>query len=73
MTGKPDATMVFVLVPTAEDRGALQATLIAYRQAMAILDGTKGANLVALHEEAYEEIRLKTGLPSRMATLAPTA
>ncbi|MDT3381040.1 PspA/IM30 family protein [Labrys neptuniae] len=70
MTGKPDATMVFVLAPTAEDRGALQATLIAYRQAMAILDGTKGANLVALHEEAYEEIRLKTGLPSRMATLA---
>jgi len=25
---------------------------------------------VALHEEAYEEIRAKTGLPSRMATLA---
>jgi hypothetical protein len=37
---------------------------------IAILDGTKGANLVALHEEAYEEIRARTGLPSRMATLA---
>ncbi len=70
MIGKPDTTMVFILAPSAGDRGALAATLEAYRQAMAILDETKGANLVALHEEAYEEIRLKTGLPSRMATLA---
>lgn len=62
--------MAFVLMPTDEDRDALQSTLDAYRQAMAILDGTKGANLVALHEEAYEEIRARTGLPSRMATLA---
>ncbi|WP_448953842.1 PspA/IM30 family protein [Labrys neptuniae] len=70
MIAKPDTTMVFVLAPSAEDRRALDATLDAYRRALAILGGTKGANLVALHEEAYEEIRARTGLPSRMATLA---
>lgn len=70
MVGKPHTTMALVLSPSPEDREALHGTLIAYRQAMAILDGTKGANLVALHEEAYEEIRARTGLPSRMATLA---
>lgn len=62
--------MVLALSPSPESRQALDETLEAYRQAMAILDGTKGANLVALHEEAYEEIRARTGLPSRMATLA---
>ncbi|WP_185745171.1 PspA/IM30 family protein [Bosea sp. AK1] len=62
--------MALLLTPSDEDREALNATLAAYRQAMAILDGTTGANLVALHEEAYEEIRAQTGLPSRMATLA---
>lgn len=70
MVGKSQTTMALVLSPSSEDREALHATLAAYRQAMAILDGTKGANLVALHEEAYEEIRARTGLPSRMATLA---
>ncbi len=70
MIGKPQTTMALVLSPTSEERDALQRTLAAYREAMAILDGTKGANLVALHEEAYEEIRARTGLPSRMATLA---
>jgi len=62
--------MALVLSPLSGEREALYATLAAYRQAMAILDGTKGANLVVLHEEAYEEIRARTGLPSRMATLA---
>jgi len=70
MIGKPQTTMALVLSPSPEEREALDTTLMAYRQAMAILDGTKGANLVALHEEAYEEIRARTGLPSRMATLA---
>jgi phage shock protein A len=70
MIAKPKNTMALILKPSAEDRDALVATLSAFRQAMAILDGTKGANLVALHEEAYEEIRSRTGLPSRMATLA---
>lgn len=70
MVGKLQFSMVLVLSPSSESRGALCETLEAYRQAMAILEGTKGANLVALHEEAYEEIRARTGLPSRMATLA---
>lgn len=70
MIGKLQTTMALILSPSSEERGALQGTLAAYRQAMAILDGTKGANLVALHEEAYEEIRARTGLPSRMVTLA---
>lgn len=70
MIGKPQSTMALVLSPSSEDREALRATLGAYREAMTILDGTKGANLVALHEEAYEDIRARTGLPSRMATLA---
>lgn len=70
MIKKPQTTMALLLAPSDEDRAALNATLAAYRQAMAILDGTTGANLVALHEEAYEEIRARTGLPSRMATLA---
>ncbi|SCM76989.1 Phage shock protein A [uncultured Pleomorphomonas sp.] len=62
--------MGLALSPPPESREALCETLEAYRQAMEILDGTRGANLVALHEEAYEEIRARTGLPSRMATLA---
>ncbi|QEL21961.1 PspA/IM30 family protein [Bosea sp. F3-2] len=62
--------MLLNLSPSQEDLAALQATLNAYRAALGILEGTSGANLVALHEEAYEEIRAKTGLPSRMATLA---
>lgn len=70
MVGKPQFVMVIALSPSPESREALHETLEAYRQAMGILGGTKGANLVALHEEAYEEIRARTGLPSRMATLA---
>lgn len=62
--------MALVLNPSEEDRSALLATLAAYRQAMVMLERTKSANLVALHEAAYEEIRAQTGLPARMATLA---
>lgn len=62
--------MALILAPSDQDRDALFATLLAYREALAILERTKGANLVALHEEAYEEIRARTGLPARMATLA---
>ena len=70
MVDKPQFAMVLTLSPSLESREALHETLDAYRRAMEILDGTKGANLVALHEEAYEEIRAKTGLPARMVTLA---
>ena len=61
MVKKPQTTMALLLAPSDEEREALHATLAAYRQAMTILAGTTGANLVALHEEAYEEIRARTG------------
>lgn len=70
MATKYTSGLVLVLQPSPEMRRALDDTLVAYRQAMQILDSTKGANLVTLHEAAYEEIRSRTGLPSRMATLA---
>lgn len=59
-----------VLKTTPETRSALDETLAAYRQAIAILARHEGANIVALHDAAYEEIRARTGLPSRMVTLA---
>lgn len=59
------------LQPTLEMRKALSDMLVAYQRAMEILDQTdKGANVVALHQAAYEEIRTVTGIPSRLATLA---
>ncbi len=58
------------LSPSLEDRAKLFATLTAYRQALLLLDQTRGANLVSLHEAAYETIRDKTGLPARLVTLA---
>ncbi|PWE55624.1 hypothetical protein DEM27_13120 [Metarhizobium album] len=70
MGTKLKAAVTLVLQLAEKERGMLDETLTAYRRAMAILDRTRGANLVALHEAAYEEIRTKTGLPSRMATLA---
>ncbi|MBD9388778.1 PspA/IM30 family protein [Agrobacterium sp. AGB01] len=62
--------IILVLGPTKQDLSSLRETLSAYRDAMSILDQTEGANLVALHTAAYENIRARTGLPSRMATLA---
>lgn len=62
--------IILVLGPTKQDLSSLRETLSAYRHAMSILDQTEGANLVALHTAAYENIRARTGLPSRMATLA---
>ncbi|MGU3496132.1 PspA/IM30 family protein [Xanthobacteraceae bacterium A53D] len=59
-----------ILIPSQEDRDKLLATLSAYRQAMRMLDRTRGANLVSLHEAAYEAIREETGLPARLVTLA---
>ena len=52
------------LSPSADDRAKLFATLTAYRQALRLLDQTRGANLVSRHEAAYETIREKTGLPA---------
>lgn len=70
MSTKLLSNVILALNLTEEDRSSLEETLLAYRRAMAILDQTEGANLVALHAAAYEEIRVKTGLPSRMVTLA---
>nr|WP_298096237.1 PspA/IM30 family protein [uncultured Shinella sp.] len=70
MVTKFTSTLRLDLQPTQEMRQALDDTLFAYQQAMAILDLTQGANVVALHQAAYEEIRATTGLPSRLATLA---
>ncbi|MBP8939506.1 PspA/IM30 family protein [Agrobacterium genomosp. 3] len=70
MSTKLLSNVVLALNLSREDRSSLEETLLAYRRAMAILDQTEGANLVALHAAAYEEIRVKTGLPSRMVTLA---
>lgn len=58
------------LIPSPEDREKLLSTLTAYRKAMQILDQTRGANLVSLHDVAYETIRQQTGLPARLVTLA---
>ncbi len=52
---------------------ALADTFAAYAQMMRILQEVAtpqaGANLVALHELAYERVREQTGLPARLVTL----
>ena len=50
---------------------AIEATFAAYDRMMAILAEVApvGANLVALHAQAYERIRTETGLPARLVTL----
>ncbi len=70
MATKFTSSLRLDLQPTPDMRRALSETLAAYQQAMAILDRTKGANVVALHQAAYEDIRTATGLPARLVTLA---
>ncbi|OHV72844.1 PspA/IM30 family protein [Ensifer sp. LCM 4579] len=61
------------LAPDVEARRALEETFAAYAEMCAILSelmaGKGGANLVTLHDLAYEAIREKTGLPARLVTL----
>lgn len=61
------------LSPDAEAKKALDETFAAYAAMFAVLDEMltekDGANLVTLHELAYETIREKTGLPARLVTL----
>ncbi|MEK1932473.1 MAG: PspA/IM30 family protein [Pararhizobium sp.] len=60
------------LAPDDEARRALQETFAAYAAMLEILDELAtegGANLVALHELAYETVRQRTGLPARLVTL----
>ena len=57
--------------PTRRASQAIEATFAAYDRMMAILAEVApvGANLVSLHAQAYEKIRVETGLPARLVTL----
>jgi phage shock protein A len=61
------------LAPDAEARSALEETFAAYATMLALLEELAaekgGANLVALHDLAYEIVRERTGLPARLVTL----
>ncbi|MGD0849934.1 PspA/IM30 family protein [Bradyrhizobium sp.] len=70
-TETPTATLRYALVPDAAGIVAIEATFAAYDRMMAILAEVApvGANLVSLHAQAYEKIRVETGLPARLVTL----
>lgn len=62
------------LVPNLEAGRALEETFAAYAEMHDLLGELTasrggGANLVTLHELAYEAIRERTGLPARLVTL----
>ncbi len=61
------------LAPDAEARFALEDTFSAYAAMLVLLEELAaergGANLVTLHELAYETVRERTGLPARLVTL----
>jgi hypothetical protein len=67
----PTATLRYALTPDEAGIAAIEATFAAYDRMMAILAEVApvGANLVALHAQAYEKIRTETGLPARLVTL----
>jgi phage shock protein A len=67
----PTATLRYALAPDEAGIAAIEATFTAYDRMMAILAEVApvGANLVALHAQAYEKIRVETGLPARLVTL----
>ena len=67
----PTATLRYALAPDAAGVAAIEATFAAYDRMMAILAEVApvGANLVSLHAQAYEKIRIETGLPARLVTL----
>ena len=67
----PTATLRYALVPDAAAVQAIEATFAAYDRMMLILADVVpvGANLVSLHAQAYEKIRIETGLPARLVTL----
>src|SRR5262245_1875575 len=67
----PTATLRYALAPDAAGVASIEATFAAYERMMAILTEVApvGANLVALHAQAYEKIRTETGLPARLVTL----
>src|ERR1700674_2729915 len=65
------ATLRYALAPDEAGVDAIEATFAAYDRMMAILAevAPAGANLVSLHAQAYEKIRVETGLPARLVTL----
>jgi phage shock protein A len=67
----PAATLRYALAPDEAGIAAIEATFAAYERMMEILAEVApvGANLVALHGQAYERIRTETGLPARLVTL----
>src|ERR1700678_1917733 len=67
----PTATLRYALNPDEACVEAIEATFAAYDRMMAILAEVApvGANLVSLHAQAYEKIRVETGLPARLVTL----
>src|SRR3982074_3678001 len=66
----PTATLRYALAPDEAGIAAIEATFAAYDRMMAILAEVApvGANLVALHAQAYEKIRVETRLPARLVT-----
>ena len=67
----PTATLRYALAPDDAGIQAIEATFAAYDRMMQILGDVApvGANLVSLHAQAYEKIRVETGLPARLVTL----
>jgi phage shock protein A len=67
----PAATLRYALSPDEPGVQAIEATFAAYDRMMEILEEVApvGANLVSLHAQAYEKIRVETGLPARLVTL----
>ncbi|MCA6112992.1 PspA/IM30 family protein [Bradyrhizobium cenepequi] len=65
------ATLRYTLAPDEAGIAAIEATFVAYDRMMTILAEVApvGANLVALHAQAYERIRKETNLPARLVTL----
>ena len=65
------ATLRYALAPDRAGVEAIEATFAAYDRMMVILAEVApvGANLVSLHTQAYEKIRVETGLPARLVTL----
>src|SRR3978361_1015483 len=65
------ATLRYALHPDEAGVEAIEATFAAYDRMMLILAEVApvGANLVSLHAQAYEKIRIETGLPARLVTL----
>ncbi|ANL73212.1 PspA/IM30 family protein [Rhizobium phaseoli] len=63
----------YMLAPDDQARQALDDTIAAYRRMTGVLseliDDKAGANLVVLHDLAYETVREQTGLPARLVTL----